>query len=80
MAILHWKQGLLCDKASFDLTEYESITVFRTNSVTKKQMINAWQKYKIRTGFEPGIPGRKANTITSELKRILSNAVVRYCI
>ena len=32
----------------------------------------------IRAGqdFEPGMPGRKANTITTELKRILSNAVV----
>ena len=26
------------------------------------------------------MPGRKANTITTELKRILSNAVVRFCI
>ena len=31
-------------------------------------------------GFEPRMPGRKANTITTELKRILPNAVVRYCI
>ena len=38
------------------------------------------QKYKVWTGFEPGRPGRKANTINTELKRILSNAVVRYCI
>ena len=30
-------------------------------------------------GFEPRTLGRKANTITTELKR-LSNAVVRYCI
>ena len=36
--------------------------------------------YKIWTGFEPGKPGRKADTITTELKRILSNAFVRYCI
>ena len=42
--------------------------------------MNAWQKFKILTGFEPGTPGRKVNTITSELKRILPNAVVRYCI
>ena len=34
----------------------------------------------IWTGFEPGTPGRKAITITTELKRILPNAVVRYCI
>ena len=34
----------------------------------------------IWTGFESGTPGRKANTITTELKRILFNAVVRYCI
>ena len=32
----------------------------------------------MRTGFEPGMPGRKANTITTELKRILPNALVRY--
>ena len=30
--------------------------------------------------FEPRMPGRKANTITTELKRILPNAVVRYCL
>ena len=35
---------------------------------------------KCTTGFEPRTPGRKANTITTELKRILPNAVVRYCI
>ena len=28
-------------------------------------------------GFEPWTPGRKANTIITKLKRILSNAVVR---
>ena len=28
------------------------------------------------TGFEPGTPGRKANTITNELKRILLSSVV----
>ena len=27
--------------------------------------------------FEPGTPGRKANTITTDLKRILSNGLVR---
>ena len=42
--------------------------------------MNAWQKYKTWTGFEPGTPERNANTITTELKRILPNAVVRYCI
>ena len=31
-------------------------------------------------GFEPGMPGQKANTIATELKRIFPNAVVRYCI
>ena len=36
--------------------------------------INAWQKYKVRKGFEPGPPGWKANTIISEPKRILTNA------
>ena len=34
----------------------------------------------ILAGFEPGPPGLSANTITTELKRILPNAVVRYCI
>ena len=48
-----------------------------TNKVRDKE---TWQKYKIRIGFEPGTPGRKANTITTELKRILSNASARYCI
>ena len=31
-------------------------------------------------GFELRMPGRKVNTITAELKRILPDAVVRYCI
>ena len=31
-------------------------------------------------GFEPRTPGRKANTIITELKRILPNAVVKFCI
>ena len=31
-------------------------------------------------GFESRMPRRKANTITTELKGILSDAVVRYCI
>ena len=35
---------------------------------------------KIPIGFEPGTPGRKADTITTEPKRILFNAVVRHCI
>ena len=30
-------------------------------------------------GFDPGTPRRKADTITTELKRILANAAVRYC-
>ena len=28
------------------------------------------------TEFEPGTPGRKANILTTELKRILHNAVI----
>ena len=43
----------------------------------RNKSINAWQKCKIRTGFEPGTPGRKANTITTELRRFVSNADVR---
>ena len=35
--------------------------------------------YKIQTGFDPGKPGRKANTITNELKRILPKALIDYC-
>ena len=46
----------------------------------RKKQINAWQKYKVRTGFEPGPSACKANTITTELKRVLPDAVVRYCI
>ena len=42
--------------------------------------MNAWQKYNILAGFEPETPGQKANTITTELKRILTNDIVRYCI
>ena len=42
--------------------------------------MNEWQKYKIWTGFEPRMPGRKANTITTELKGILPNEVFKYCI
>ena len=30
--------------------------------------------------FETGMPTQKANTITTEPKRILPNTVVRYCI
>ena len=33
-------------------------------------------EYGPRAGFEPGMPGRKANTITTELKRILSNQLL----
>ena len=50
-------------------------SILRTKSVTKKQT-NALQKHKIRTGIEPGTPRRKAITITTDLERILSNAVV----
>ena len=46
----------------------------------RNKRINAWQKYKITTGFEPGTPRRKANTIATELKIILPYAVLRYCI
>ena len=62
------------------MTQSIVLQILRTKSVTKKQMNNAWQKYKIRTGFEPGTLGRKANTITTELKRILPNEVVGHCI
>ena len=51
------------------------LLAYLTNEVRnkkKKKKINAWQKYKIWTGFEPGTRGRKANTITTELKRIFS--------
>ena len=54
--------------------------ILLTKSVTKKKMNDAWQKYKVCVGFEPGMPGSKANIITTELKRILPNAVVRYYI
>ena len=41
-----------------------------TNKVRNKETNekNAWQKYIIRTGFEPGTPGQKATAITTELK------------
>ena len=48
------------------------------NKETNEQ--NAWQKYRVPARFEPGTPGENANTITTELKRILSNSVVWYCI
>ena len=54
--------------------------ILRTKSAIKNKWINAWQRYKIWTRFEPGTPGRKDNTITTELKRNLPSAVVRYCI
>ena len=55
--------------------------ILRAKSLTKKQM-NEYEckKYKIWAEFEPVTPGRKANTITTELKRILPNAFVMYCI
>ena len=54
--------------------------ILRTKSVTKKHMNTCTADIKIWTGLEPWTPGRKANTITTELKRILSSAVARYCI
>ena len=45
--------------------------ILRTKSYQRNKSMNAWLKYKIWTGFEPRTPGRKANTITTELKRIL---------
>ena len=30
---------------------------------------NVWQKYRDWEGFEPRTPGRKANTITTKLKK-----------
>ena len=51
-----------------------------TRWMDNAKTISAWKKYMVRAGFKPGTPGRKANTITTELKRILSNTVVRYCI
>ena len=50
------------------------------NLLQRNKWTNAWQKYRIRAGFQPRIPRQKANTITTELKRIRSNTVVRYCI
>ena len=44
--------------------------------VTKKQMNNFVEKYKVQTGFESGIPGQKGNTITTELKRISSTQLL----
>ena len=40
---------LIFDKVSLHLVLY----LLRTKSVTKKQIKNAWQKYKVRAGFEP---------------------------
>ena len=31
--------------------------ILQTKLVTKKKLINAWQKYMILAGFEPGPPG-----------------------
>ena len=56
-------------------------SVLRTKSVTKKQMNKCLaKKCRVRSEFEPRTPGGKVNTITTELKRILLNAVVRYSI
>ena len=49
------------------------------NKVCNKET-NVWQKYKIRMEFEPMTSRTKSQYITTELKRILPNAVVRYCI
>ena len=38
-------------------------------------IINTWQKCKTWLGVGSGTPGRKANTIITELKRILPEAV-----
>ena len=54
--------------------------ILRTKSVTKKEMNKCMAEIYDLAGLEPGPPGRQANTITTVLKRILSNAVVRYCI
>ena len=50
------------------------------NKVRNKEtnINNAWQKYKIRTGFEPGSLDEKP--IPYPLNRIFSKGVVRYCI
>ena len=48
---------------------------YEQSSEQRKKGTNAWQKYKIWSGFEPGTPGRKVNTITTELKRILSKVI-----
>ena len=49
------------------VSEYIS---YEQSPLQRNKLINVWQKYKIWTGFEPGTPGPKANTITTELKRI----------
>ena len=48
---------------------------FLANTVgNRNKLINAWQNLNQR------LPAPKANTITPELKRILPNTVVRYCV
>ena len=53
-----------------------------TNKVRNKETNEYMygRNIKSRTGFESGTPGRKASTITTELKGILSKVVLRYCI
>ena len=46
----------------------------------RNKCINAWSNHMVWIVFEPWTPRRKANTTIAELKRILPNAVVRYCI
>ena len=52
----------------------------RTKSGTKKQVNKCIAEIQGRTEFKPRTPRRKANTITTELKGILPDAVVGYCI
>ena len=51
-----------------------------TNKVCNKETNEKMHGRNIRfwTGFEPGMPGQIANTITTELKRILPKVVARY--
>ena len=53
-----------------------SLIKILSNKETNEQMHS--KKYRDRAEFQHRTPGRKANTI--ELKRILPNTVVRYCI
>ena len=55
-----------------------SLTVLGTKSITKKQMTSRNIRSRQDSNQVPRSP--KANTITIERKRILSNAVAGYCI